>query len=45
MVKGVNSNIETQYTLEAMEIKEGSIEASIFKEIDLSDGKEDGFLT
>lgn len=44
MVKGVNSNIETQYTLEAMEIKEGSIEASIFKEIDLSDGKEDGFL-
>lgn len=43
MVKGVNSNLENQYSQESLGIKEGTKEASIFKEIDLSDGKEDGF--
>ena len=45
MINGVNSNTETQYTIQKLGIKEGSEEASIFKKIDLSDGKEDGFLT
>ena len=44
MVEGINSNLDVKYTLESLGIKEGSKEASIFKEIDLSDGIEDGFL-
>ena len=34
-----------KYTIEDLGIKEGSHEASIFKEIDKEDGKEHGFLT
>ena len=45
MIDGVNSNSKTQYTIQSLGIKEGSQEASIFKKIDLSDGKDDGYLT
>lgn len=47
MLDGVNSNkqvSETKYTLETLGIQQGSKEASIFNEIDMSDGKLDGEL-
>ena len=45
-VDGGNNEYKPQkYTMESLNIKKGTSEASIFNEIDKFDGKEDGYLT
>ena len=43
-VNGSGSFDNQKYTLESLNIKEGSVEASIFNQIDISDGKKEGYL-
>ena len=42
---GGKQPINNKHTMESLNIKKGSNEASIFNEIDKLDGKEDGYLT
>ena len=44
-VSGVNPVSRGKYTMKNLGIKEGSIEASLFNKIDMSDGAPDGELT
>ena len=43
-VNGSGSFDNQKHTLESLNIKEGSVEASIFNQIDISDGKKEGYL-
>ena len=42
---GGKQPINNSHTMESLNIKKGTYEASIFNEIDKSDGKEDGLLS
>ena len=42
---GGKQPINNKHTMESLNIKKGSNEASIYNEIDKLDGKEDGYLT
>lgn len=44
-IGGSSSINENNYTMESLGIKEGSVEASIFNKIDMSDGNKDNNLT